>query len=173
MILGNKTINYNIYDRTNGKPEILSDTTSYQRPAIENLTDKLSGAGIMGEIDMPSLAQIGSLSGEIALKRTNAKAAELFSPKAHDIEIRWATDVIDSATGKVTVVANKDIIRFYPKSLDAGKVESNSTNDGKLSMEIIYFNHISNGVSFMEIDKLNNVLKIMGVDYASAIREAL
>jgi len=172
-ILGNKTINYNVYDRSNGKPEIVGDTTSYKRPSLEMLTDTLKGSGIMGEIDMPSLGQIGAMESEIALKRTNPKAIELFGQKQHDLEVRWATDELDSATGKLQVVANKDIIRGFTKKLDLGSVETNTANEGTLTFEVTYLQHISNGVSLIEIDKLNSVLKIGGVDYSATIREAL
>lgn len=173
MLMGNKTVQYAIYDRTNGRPDFICDTSSYKRPSIEMLTDSVKGAGIMGEIDLPTPGQIGPLEMEIAFKNSNKKAIDLFSQKSHDLEIRWATDVLDSSNGSVKISAKKDIIKCIPKKLDLGNIETNASNEGSLAAEIIYFQHIIDGESVIEIDKLNNVFKINGVDYSSTIRQAL
>lgn len=172
-IMGNKTINYNIYDRTNGRPDYVGDTSSFKRPALDLLTDTVKGSGIMGEIDMPSMAQLASMEIEIALKRSNKKAIELYGQKSHSLEVRWATDTYNSATNEMKAEANKEIIRGIPKGMDLGTLEANTSNEVTLKMEVIYYQYICNGESLIEIDKLNNVFKILGVDYAAAIREVL
>ena len=173
MILGNKTIQYSIYDRTNGRPEYVGDTSSYKRPSLEMLTDTIKGAGILGEIDLPTLGQIGALEAEISFKKSNKKAVEIFGQKSHSLEIRWASDLLDSSNGQIKAEQNKEIIRCLPKKLDLGKVETNTSNEGTLTLEVLYYQYIINGETLIEIDKLNNVLKVNGVDYAAAIRQAL
>lgn len=169
----NKTIQYSIYDRTEGKAEFIADTTSLKRPSIEMLTDTIKGAGIMGEIDYPALAQLAAMEYEISFKTTNKKAIALFGQKTHHLETRWVTDVLDSATGNVGIRANKDIIKGVPKKIDLGSVEGNSNNEATLPLEVLYFKHIQDGETLIEIDKLNNVFIINGVDYAKELREAL
>lgn len=173
MKYGNKTLQYKAYDRTKGKPEFMPDVTSYKRPDIEEMTDTISGAGIMGEIDLPTLGQLSSLEVEFGFRRANKKSIELFAQEAHEIEVRWVTDVLDTAGAKITTCANKDIIKTVPKKLSLGNIETNSTNEATVSMECIYFKHIQDGETLIEIDKLNNVFIVNGVDYAKAIREAL
>jgi len=173
MILGNKTIQYAIYDRTSGKPEYVGDTASYKRPSLEMLTDTIKGAGIMGEIDFPTLGQLGAMEAEISFKKSNKKAVELFGQKSHDLEIRWVVDALDSSDASIKAEANKEIIKCLSKKLDLGNIETNATNEGTLTVEILYYQYIINGESVVEIDKLNNVFKINGVDYASQIRQAL
>lgn len=173
MIYGNKTIQYAVYSRNNGKAEFIEDTTTVTRPNMEMLTDTIKGAGILGEIDMPALGQVGALAYEIALRRTNKKAAALFAQKTQELEIRWVTDTINSSTGATSVVACKDIIKAVPKSLDGGALENNTANETTLSLEVLYIKHIQNGETLIEIDKLNNVFIVDGVDYAQIIRENL
>jgi P2 family phage contractile tail tube protein len=173
MVFGNKTIQYAIYDRTNGRPEFVTDTSSYKRPSLEMLTDTVKGAGIMGEIDLPTISQLGSMEAEISFKKSNKKAVELFSQKSHNLEIRWASDALDSSNGSMKTEANKEIIKGIPKKLDLGNIETNTANEGTLTFEIVYFQYIINGAAVIEIDKLNNVFKINGVDYAETIRQAL
>ena len=173
MILGNKTIQYAIYDRSPGRPDYICDTSSYKRPSLENLTDTIKGAGILGEIDMPSLGQLGSMELEITYKRSNVKAIELFGQKSQHIETRWVTDALNSVNGSIKTDSNKEIIKCIPKKLDLGSIEANATNEVTGTYEIIYYQYIVNGESLIEIDKLNNVFKIRGIDYAEAIRKAL
>ncbi len=173
MKLGNKTLQYKIYNRTSGKAEFVADTTSYKRPDIEVMTESISGGGIAGEIDMPTLGQLSSMEIEIGFKRANKKAVELFAQKTQDIEVRWVTDVIDTAGAIVSTCANKDIIKAIPKKLSLGNIETNSTNEASVPLEVIYIKHIQDGEALFEIDKLNNIFIVNGVDYAKKIREAL
>lgn len=173
MILGNKTINYRVYSRENGKVDSVADNTNYKRPSIEHLTDTIKGAGIMGEIDMPTIAQLGSMEGELTFRRSNEQVFGLSTPKLHEIEVRWVVDAVDSATGSVTSISCKDIVKYRVKSHDLGTIETNTSNENKISFEILYYHHIENGKSMLEIDKLNFVYKVLGIDYAANIRESL
>lgn len=173
MKISTKTIQYSVYDKTKGSAKYVEDTTTYTRPEIAMMSDGVSGAGIMGEIDMPTLAQLDSMEMELALNKTNERAIEMFAPGAHLMEVRWVTNVLDSSTGASKVQANKDIVKYLPKSLGLGDVENNETNEGTLAGEVISFQHIIDGKTVIHIDKLNNVFKINGKDYAAEIRKAL
>lgn len=171
---GNKTIQYSIYDRTSGgKPTFITDTTSIKRPSLEIMTESMKGAGIAGEIDLPSMGQLGALSYEIGFKRTNKEAVKLFEQKTQHLETRWVTDVLDATDSKLGTCANKEIVKGIPKSLDLGSLEGNSANEATVTLEILYYKFIQDGVTLIEIDKLNNVFIVNGTDYAKKLREAL
>lgn len=171
--IATKTIQYSIYDRTSGKASYVEDTQSYTRPDIEMMSDGISGSGIMGEIDLPTLGQIDSMEISIGLNKTNAKAIEMFAPGAHTVEVRWVTNRLDTATGESQVQANKDIVKFLPKSMSLGDIETNETNEGELTGEVLTFQHIIDGKTVIKIDKLNNVFIVNGKDYSAQIRNAL
>lgn len=171
--IATKTIAYSIYDKTSGKIKHIGDTTTYTRPDIEMLTDGFSGAGIMGELDLPTLGQIGSMEGELAFNKTTELMVNLFSPKAHTIESRWVTNVIDKATGNIDVQSNKEILKILPKKISLGDIENNETNESSMTYEILAYQYIIDGKSVIKIDKLNNVFIINGVDYSEQIRDLL
>lgn len=171
--IGNKVINYNIYSKINQQSVYLGDTLNVQLPSVEMLTDTIKGAGIMGEIDLPTLTQTGSMSCTISFRNATLSQMALFAPKLQDFEIRYVVDKYDSATGQTSVQQHKVYLKGYPKKFDPGKVEANASQEGTDEFEIVYMNHILDGVSVIEIDKLNNIFKINGVDYAKEIREAL
>ena len=170
---GNKTIQYSIYDRTEGKPVFVTDTTSLKRPDLSNMTETITGAGIMGEVDLPTLGQLAAMSYEITFKRSNKNAVVFFGQKTQHFETRWATDVLDASNAKIGISACKEIVKAIPKSLGLGSLESNSANETTVAMEVIYYKFIQDGETLIEIDKLNNVFIIDGWDYAAQIREAL
>lgn len=169
-MIGNKTVNYSVYDRTDGGRVFLQDTKSVKRPDIEFQSDTIKGPGMLGEIEMPTLAQVNSLSHEINLRRETVETAGLMEPKIHEMEIDWTTDAMDAENKKLVAVANKEIIRYLPKKFSAGSLEGGTSEDGTLSVEDLYYKRIQDGDVLYEIDKLNNVCIINGVDYAADIR---
>lgn len=173
MIYGNKTVQFAVYNRDSGAPVFVQDTTSVTLPNLEYLTDTISGAGIVGEIDMPTLAQLGSMTLEMALRRSNPQAIALLSPGSHEVEVRWVTDTVDSSTGAVTAVGAKQIIKGFAKSLEGGNLENNASQEANVILEVVYLKYIINGETVVELDKLNNVLVVNGVDYGKQIRENL
>ena len=171
--ISTKTIQYAIYDRTSGSAKYVDDTQSYTRPEIAMMTDGISGAGIMGEIDLPTLGQLDSMEIEVALNKTNERAVAMFAPGAHTMEVRWVTNVLNTANGNSEIQANKEIIKYLPKTLSLGDIENNETNEGTLTGEVLTYQYIIGGKTVIKIDKLNNVFIVNGKDYSSAIRSAL
>lgn len=171
--LSTKTIQYSIYDRTSGVARYVDDTASYTRPDIEMMSDTIKGAGIMGEIDLPTLGAISAMSIEMSLNKTNKSAIELFSPGVHTIETRWVNNVMDASTGETGVQANKEIMKILPKTLGLGDIEANETNEGTFGAEVLTYEYIVDGKSILKIDKLNNVFIVNGKDYSKALRSAL
>lgn len=173
MKIGNKVIDYSVFAKFDNKKEHVEDTTSLQLPSMENLTDSIKGAGIMGEIDWPTLAQVGALTFAASFRNSNKKAALLYAPMLQEIEVRWVVDKYDSSNNKIGLTAHKAFLKGMPKKLDSGKIETNVAQEGSFEMEVVYYNHMIDGVSILEIDKFNYVFKVNGVDYAKSIRDAL
>jgi phage tail tube protein FII len=140
---GGKTVQYKVYyseTDKQGKEQLtfIEETTSVKRPDLSLASDTIKGSGLMGEIDLPTLLQFGSLTYEITFRRSNKQAAILFGQKTHALEIRWVHDVLDSANSKISLAANKDIIRAIPKSMSLGNLESNSANETTIVFEVVY-----------------------------------
>ena len=173
MIHNNKTVQYAVYNRSSGSPKFVGDTTTLTRPNLELLTDTIKGAGILGEIDMPTIAQLASMTYEITLRKQNNDAIALFEQKNQEIEVRWISDYVDSTTANSSVIANKDIVKGVPKSISGGNIENNTQNESTVVLEVLYIKHIQDGETKYEIDKLNNVFIINGVDYGKQIRDNL
>ena len=167
----NKVIDYTVYVRENGKATKIGDTTSVTLPSIEKLTDTIKGSGIIGEIDVPTYGQIGSMETEISIRTANEKFGLLII--AIELEYRWVTDVLDPSTGKVSVIAHKAFLKVINKKLEEGKLESGAAEDGSASYEVLAYKRIVNGAEILNIDKLNGIFAVNGVNMFDYISQYL
>jgi len=160
-----KTINYAVYNTGAGR-EHIADTTKVQLPSIENMSDTIKGAGIMGEIDLPSVAMPGSMVTAISMRVDSKTAAKLSSRGTQSLEIVWNIDELNGSTGGVRAVQHKAFVKGVLKKFDPGSVETGAQMDGSIELETIYYKRVIDGETIMEIDKLNNVFRVLGVDLA-------
>ncbi len=167
----NKVIDYTVYVRENGKATKIGDTTSVTLPSIEKLTDTIKGSGIIGEIDVPTYGQIGSMETEISIRTANEKFGLLII--AIELEYRWVTDVLDPSTGKVSVIAHKAFLKVINKKFEEGKLESGAAEDGSASYEVLAYKRIVNGAEILNIDKLNGIFAVNGVNMFDYISQYL
>ena len=162
-----------LYNKKNGVNKLIHDTVTVTYPDLEMLSETFKGVGINGEIDLPTYAQLGSLAVEISLNGLSADSISLFNQEKLELEHRWASQVLDSARGTSEVVGKKIIFHGLPKKLGLGSIEPNKAEEATSSVEVLYLKYVIGNVSVLEIDKLNDVVKVNGVDYSAAIRNVL
>ena len=170
----NKTINYAL-KATNQKGvlELIDDSSDLTLPSIEKMSDTLKGAGIMGEIDLPTFGQLGSMVFTISNRADNAQYAMMSRPGQIKFEVAWVTDIFDSSNVKVGLQANKVFMTTINKKYEAGKIEVGSGADGSSEFEVIYYRKITDGREVLLIDKLNYKYVVNGIDYMNSLRAAL
>ena len=164
-----KLVNYEVFKEGTRKLG-MADVTL---PDIDYKTETLSGAGIGGEIDMPTLGQTNGMETSISWRTLNEDVTELLEQKAHDLEFRGANQHYDAATGKFRVQAVKVNIRGVPKKGGLGKLEPASRSDSENVLETLYLKVTIDGEKKVEIDKLNYIHFVNGTDYLAEVRQAL
>lgn len=167
-----KTVNYSLYRKQGGRMKPVADTTSLQLPSLEYQSDSMKGAGIMGEVDMPSPSP-GAMSLSASFRADGEDTAALGAPTMQELEVRWVVDRVDSSGMKVGVDAHKAIVKGYTKKFDPGKVEAGAAQDASIDVEVFYYKKVLNGKAMVEVDKLNGVLMIGGVDYYKQVKDNL
>ena len=164
-----KLVNYEVFIAGTRKLG-MADVTL---PKIKYKTTTLKGAGIGGDIDMPTIGQTDSMELSIKWRTINEDVSVLLEPKAHDLEIRGANQHLDAASGEIVIDAVKINVRAMPKEGDLGKLDPASNTDSSNSLECLYIKVTINGKVKLEIDKLNYIHVINGTDYEAAVRDAL
>lgn len=168
-VVRDKLINFEVFVGGNRKLG-MADVTL---PSIEYKTATLSGAGIGGEIEMPTPGQTSSMELEINWRTVNDDNAQLLAMHAHDLELRGANENYDAATGEVLTENIRIFARGLPKKGDLGSFKPADHTDTKTTLELLYFKEVVNGTREIEIDKLNYIHYVHGVDYMASVRAAL
>lgn len=169
--IANKVINYSVYSRKDGRLAKINDTTEVKLPSVEMLTDTIKGAGILGEVDWPAYYQPGSMSTEISMRATNEELALLV--EANDLEIRWVTDVFDTANVKTGINAHKAFIKCIAKKIDEGKIAAGEASEGSFEYEVFAYKRTVNGKEVLNIDKFNGIFAVNGIDLMQNVQAAL
>lgn len=142
-------------------------------PSFEAQTTTVSGAGIAGEYDSPSIGNFGSMTVTLNWRTIERNAARLSSPVAKALDFRGAQQTYDNISGTYRDVPIRVAVRALPKKLDLGKLETNGTTDSSNELEVLYIKVLIDGQELIEYDKLNYIYKVNGVDYLAARRASL
>ena len=138
-------------------------------PGFEFLSDTISGHGIAGEIEDPTVGLTKSMEWEPKF-RTLYKNMSLNPLKSKTYTVRAAQQGRD-AEGNVGFSGVKAIIKGKPKSFSAGKLKKGSPAEPSSKIEVTYYKLEVNGECLVEIDKFNGVCKINGEDVLAEAKQ--
>jgi len=165
-----KIVNFEAYDSETGRFLGLVDITN---PSIEPMTSTVSGAGIGGEIEVPTLGHFKSMEVQFSWRTVTDAALALEEPKAHTISLYAAQQELDAGTGELKVVSIKEVVRGRMKKDDLGKLAVGADTGATTTLELDYFKLDKDDTNVIEIDKYNQIFKVNGKDYLSDVRRAL
>ncbi|MCM0759608.1 phage major tail tube protein [Sporomusa sphaeroides DSM 2875] len=164
-----KLINFRAYE--NGTNFV--GLVDAELPKLEAMTETVKGAGIAGEYDSPVIGHYQSMELSLSWRTPTPKSLSLAAPKVHQLDLRGAIQVHDAANGTYRAVPLRVTVNGIPKSTEPGKLEVGSPTDSSNTLEVTYYKVWYDGKEYIEIDKLNFICKIDGVDYLAAVRLAL
>ncbi|CAM4110920.1 phage major tail tube protein [Mesobacillus thioparans] len=165
-----KVVNYNVYDDTEKLVGIASEVTL---PSLENLSETVSGAGILGEYESPTPGHFGSMTIEIPFRTILDKSFQLMKNRGRSIVLRAAQQSYDVSSGQASTRPLKITVRGIPKGLELGKLAVGGMTESKNTMEVLYLKVEENGKVLLELDKLNFIFKVQGEDLLADIRRQI
>ena len=142
-------------------------------PSIAYPCVNISGAGMMGEMEVPLYGMVNAMSMTINWLTPHGDAVRLMSPKKHQLDMRVAEEFWDVKQAEVGLWADKYVVIVRPKNTDPGTVAPMAAADTSGEYAVYYFAAYRNGEQLWEIDKRNMKCVIMGVDYMADVRKAL
>ena len=168
-ILPARLNNFNIYNKSN-KPLGVATVTL---PNLEAMSDTLTGAGLLGEIDMPTLGHFSSTEIELEWNTVTGDAVTLAPGVSEALTFRGAMQVVDGTTGEISPVGVRIATRVMGKGLDLGSAELGSATGTTNTLEALYIKIVVDGKDVLELDKLNNVYKVNGKDLMAKINSLI
>ena len=168
----------------NGIPEVIHDFNMYNKgnklvgvtgevslPDLEAMTETISGAGILGEYEAPVAGKYGAQEMEIPFRCINEDYFRLIDPTTPvALTLRGAEQMNDRATGGTKYVGIRVIVKGRCKKIALGTVKQGGPMDSSVALALTYITIEMDGKDRFELDKINGVYKVNGVDKLAPIK---
>ena len=168
-IIPEKTINFSVYYQ--GRD--LLGIAEGELPNLEAMTETISGAGIAGEIDSVTLGHFSSMGLSLTWRNITDAFVRLAAHRTHELYLYAAHQDYDAGMGIYIPKAIALFVKAIPKTANIGNLVVASLSDTQTEFEVLYLKLEINGVERIELDKLNYIFKVDGVDYLAGVRVAL
>lgn len=165
----NGVVSFNVYEdavKLLGLAEVTLPNINYK-------TLNITGAGLSGDIEAVIAGVVDAMTMRIKFLSRTDQAISLAEPRIHDIDLRVAEQMEDTASGKLSAVGHKHMLRVIPKSLSGQTIApaSEASVDGEYAVRS--WTEYVDGKKVTEIDPANIRCVINGVDYLADVRKAL
>jgi P2 family phage contractile tail tube protein len=146
---------------------------SAQLPDLNMKAITMNGAGIKGDVEVPILGQFDALTLSLTFRSNSLEAAKLLTYARHQIELRVAQQTENPRSGTIPVRTEKHVFVVIPKTFSGGQIAPATSSNPSMTFSVRYWATFIDGVKVTEIDQLNGIVIINGVDYNAPVRKAL
>ena len=169
----------------NGIPEIINDFNMYLTgnkligltgevtlPDFEGITETISGPGILGEIETVVTGRYGSMEQEIPFRIVNKDLCKMINPGTPvDLTLRGSQQYTVASTGAVDYMGMRIVFRGRCKKISLGTVKQGGAMDSAVTLELTYILIEIDGEKKIELDKLNGIFRVNGIDLLEKVRK--
>lgn len=168
-IIPEKGINFVVY--LNGEDELgLAEGTI---PALEAMTSEVKGAGIAGVVESPVLGHFNSTNFTLTWRTVTNNFMKLFDHVTNDIELFAGLQQYDAGLGVYRTVQLHVYMKAITKTSTPGNLVVGDVMDTQTEFEVLYEKIELDGKERVEMDKINYIYKVDGVDRLAELRIAL
>ena len=164
-----KLINFRVYEEGNDLLGVADATL----PNLEAMTETITGAGIAGEVDSPTLGHYGSMTASLNFRTITKSVTKLAGQKAHSLELRGSQQIYDAGNGEYKTQRVKVAVKAIPKSVTLGNLNVGAQTETAQEFEVTYLKLWLDDKVEAEIDKFNFIARIGEVDYLADVRRDL
>lgn len=159
---------YNVYNDTE---RLLGMGDEVTLPDFEAMSDTISGAGSLGEIEDPTVGYFGNQEMEIPFRVVDQEAVDMMNmTKAVHLTLRSAQQTTDK-DGNIDFRQMRVVVRGRCKKFSPGKVKSGSSMDTKITLTVIYIKIEVDGERLVELDKMSGDFWIRNENITAKIKE--
>jgi hypothetical protein len=169
MIYPNGHVDYMIYE--NGGA--LIGVGKVTLPSVKYKTVTATGAGIMGDVEIPLAGMIEAMTAQINFTSVTDAAVQLGTNEWHDIAIYVADQYFDSVNRTEEIEQTRFEMSIRPTETNAGSVETASAADASGSYSVCRYVVYKAGEKVIELDQFNIVHNVNGVDCTADVRKAM
>lgn len=164
-----QTISFRVYK--NGQK--LLGVATVDMPELEFLTETLSGSGIAGEYDSPTLGMTGSMSSKLSWVSQTPQFYALMNSGDPMFELYASVQQRDRTTSKRKPVGLHIVLTGDVKKSSLGTLETGKKHGNETEIEVLRLEADIDGEQVLLIDKLNMIFSVNGEDALEAVRAQL
>ena len=159
---------YNVYL----KGKRIGADADVELPEMEALTETVSAAGTLGEIESPATGHFGSMVTKIKFAILSDDYFSLLdTTKALELTLRASGQYTNKETGDVENLNIKVIVQGRVKNANLGSLEQGKKGEAELEIETTYLKVDIDGATRLELDKYNFKYVVNGKDLLAKIRK--
>lgn len=165
--LPEQTIAFRIYH--NGVDQI--GVATIDLPELSYMTESLSGAGIAGEIDNPTLGMTESMTLKLSFISVYPEVFNMLDwTQSNLFECYASMQMSDPATSMRTSVPYRINVVGRAKTFPLGTLEPGKKQGSEQELEITRLEVLLDGEEKVLIDKLNFLHRVNGTDLLATVR---
>ncbi len=150
----------------------LIGTADVTLPEISYMSDTMSGAGIAGEVETPTVGLTQTMGITINFKNIIDEQFDLLNG-AIQFEFRGSIQSYDVGASEIVEKELKVVTKCIPKKYGLGNLAKASSMGTNLEYECTYLKLSLDGNEKLEIDKFNYIFKVSGTDLLATTRKNL
>lgn len=155
--------NFRVYNDAN---RIMGTTAEINIAELQAMTATISGAGILGEYNTSVVGMFQSMSQEIPFRMIDRDYFTMLNTGEQSrIVLRSSVQQRNRETGgTISTSAMRFVFRGHPTTAKFGTVKIGDLMNASITLELTYLLAEIDGVTMLELDKLNSVYKVAGKD---------
>lgn len=164
-----KLINF----RTYWEGDNMVGVADVELPSLEAMSEEITGAGIAGAVDSPTLGHFSSMTTTINLRTIPGFVGRISQQRAHQFDFRGSQQIYNASSGQYETVAVRCVMKATPKNIELGSFNPGQQTETSKEYEVNYLKMWVGGEEQVEIDKFNFICRIGGEDVLASVRRDL
>ena len=179
MLIPDKINNFNVYSgEVTPTSKIQGVTDEVTLPTATYMSETINHAGFAGEIDSPTVGQLQSMEMEIPFANISESGMKIVADDAKPIVLKGAQEFIDSESRHKSFQGRTITSIGMTKAINFGSLKKSGAGNPSITKELTYYKDEledaeGKKTTLTEIDKINGVFVINGVDMFSNINQFL
>lgn len=170
MIVPEVIVGFNVYDGDGDLVVGVTDKMSLAKLASKVAT--ITGAGIAGSYNVPVVGHYDSITQVVPFRVAYKPMFELANPmKITTLNIRGAIQVTDKSTGLSDYAGVRYMVKGRAVETDPGELENGAVMGASVTIEATTVIYEIDGKKLIELDKMNGIYRIDGIDYLEKVRK--
>jgi len=134
-------------------------------PEVEFGTTEIGNMATTGAVEVTDPADLQAMSATFKFRALSPEVARVIRPgRTIEVDVRIVTSDRDSSTGAVVSRGNRAVLRCEGKKLATPTIQRTQEDLVEVEVSVSYYKLVLDGEDVVEVDPLNQVVKVNGED---------